>query len=189
MHRRVLILPLAAVVIAGLCAWKLSRLDDEERRHRTAVRPPAMRSAPAFELYDDHKPSQIVRLKSYLGRHRILVVFFDGQAGADRSPVLLRLKREFESLKRADVKVFAVSDALPQQNRPAGERVGGFPFPLLTDLTGRVHEDWGLAGTKTGELRQGVFLIDRAGNVAWEKNAPQPSADADALLTHLIDGN
>ncbi len=187
MRPRLLVLPIAAVIIAGLCAWKLSRIDEERTRIRHI--PQAMRPAPPFELYDDRKPSQIVRLKSYLGRHRVLVAFFDGEAGADRSPVLLRLKRDFDRLDREDVKVFAISDAIPQHNRAASARAGGFPFPLLTDLTRRAHEDWGLADPKSGELRQGVFVIDRAGNVAWDKTHPRPVDDPNSFLSDLIDGN
>ena len=142
-----------------------------------------MRCRPRY----DRKPSQTVRLGSYLGRHRILVIFFDGAAGADQSPVLLRIKREFEALEQADVKVFSVSDALPQHNRAASGRIGGFPFPLLTDLTRRVHQDWGLA--EDGELRQGVFFIDRAGNVAWNTDRPKPLDDPQTFLDTLVGGN
>ena len=80
MRPRLFVLLLAALVITALCAWKTSRPPSASslRGELPELRQPA----PAFALYTHHSPPQIVRLATYLGRHSILVVFFDGREGA-----------------------------------------------------------------------------------------------------------
>ena len=43
-------------------------------------------AAPAFEALD--KDNSITRLKTFLGRHELFVVFFDGETGAAADPTL-----------------------------------------------------------------------------------------------------
>ncbi|MGH7201844.1 MAG: redoxin domain-containing protein [Planctomycetaceae bacterium] len=177
MQRRTLVLPFAAVVITALCVYATVRPYPPQRRIRG---PQEMRPAPLFELYD--KQNRTVRLKAYVGRHRILVVFFDGEGGADRDPLLRRLRGDFENLE-SDVKILAVSTALPQHNRQADP----FPFPLLSDPGLQVHRQWGRYDEQTERPLTGVFHIDRAGLVAWSDGHPQPLSDPNDQINRLLD--
>lgn len=222
MKPRIIVLPLAAVVIAGLCAWKLSH--PGQSQVIPASGGTARRPAPLFELADqgretrvaersgaeserpsgapeslDHssaryiaEPSKRVRLKSYLGRHRILLVFFDNEAGADKDPVLVALREHRETIQKDRVIVLGISTALPQQNRQAIRRGGEIPFPLLTDLDGMVCQTWGVLNMRDdGSFRNrpAVFVIDRAGTVAWKGENPQPVADPLDHLDSLLSGD
>ncbi len=175
MRPRVLILPLSAVVIAGLCAYKLSQSEEPPDPDRSIV---LTRQAPFFELYNDHKPPQLVWLKSYIGRHRIVLVFFDPQTGLKGDPALVWLRRHAGGLHSRNVKVFAISQALPQTHRKmlkawlADDEEP--PFEFLTDLTGSAHRAYGRFDEKTKALLTGVFLIDRAGNLPWDESHPLP---------------
>src|SRR5438552_1442701 len=61
MRRILLVIPISAVIIAGLMAFKLTRhYEPRVEESATDVRP-----APVFQLYDQH--SQIVRLARYVG--------------------------------------------------------------------------------------------------------------------------
>ena len=81
MDKRVFLLVLAAGVIGGLCAFKVTR----HYTPPTSVAAQALAApAPEFELYDQNSPSRIVRLEGYLGRQRVIIAFFDGQAGGSR---------------------------------------------------------------------------------------------------------
>ena len=186
MRPRILVLPAAALVIAALCAWRVRHPD--QSLLAGGARPELKRPAIPldFSLHTQHSPPQIVRLKPYLGRHSILVIFYDGQAGADRSPVLRRLHRDRDRLKSAGVKVMAISDALPPANRAALDRLGGLPFPLLSDVTMQVHEQWGRLDADTGRPLAGVFVIDRAGNITWPGRHPEPAADPEAAIDELL---
>lgn len=186
MRPRILILPVSAIIITALCAYKLTRTEYPEAP--ITDRPALKRPAPTFELLDEHKPSRLVRLDGYLGRYRILLVFFNGDQGADRSPVLLRLRDEFDTLESAGIKVFAVSAALPQDNRKIIARSGPFPFPLLSDPAFQAYQAWGRLDETTGKPLEGVFFIDRAGLVEWSKTAPKPSDDPQQTIEQLLHG-
>lgn len=197
--KRILVLPAAAAIIGGLCAWKLSRPVEQ----RTFVPPPLMVALPPrleFDLFDQQKPPERVRLRSFVGRHSIVVVFFDPASGANADPVLVRLRREIDAVQDRSVKVLGVSTALPQENRPLVEndpRQGRdardrtpFPFPLLTDLPPdcSVHRAWSRYDAKAKQSLPGVFLIDRAGRIAWDKDrdAPEPLHEPMQVLDELL---
>ena len=188
MSRRILILPISALVIVLVCLYGLSRTSQR------ATLPVAKRSARflLFELYD--RNNQTVRLERYLGRHHILLVFFDQRTGADGDPVLLSLRGEFNRLKGENVIVLGISTALPQDNRKRIEEKRkedpdfDLPFLLLTDLPPecRVHRQWGRFDEAVGLPLPGLFYIDRAGNVDWAGRFPKPVPDVEQLLNSQI---
>lgn len=177
MKPRIIVLPLSAVVIAALCAYKLSRSEEQPEPNRP-IR--ITRQAPLFELSDQRKPPQTVRLQSFLGRHEIVLAFFDEKAGLS-DPVLVWLREHADTLRHEDVKVFAISQALPQTHRKMFKEALAdnepIPFEMLTDLDGRVHERYGLLATETQHPKTEVFLIDRAGNMKWDRKHPLPMED------------
>lgn len=189
---RILVLPVAGVLITVLAAWRLGR--EADRDDRGAQPPPARRQlAPVFELYDQN--NQLVKFERYVGRTRLVVVFFDAARGADGDSWLPRLRTQAGQIESAGVQVVGVSTAVPAENRRAADRLGGgFPFPVLTDIdpasqsTGAVHRLWGLVDAETGETRTGLFLVDRAGMVAMEGGAPIAEADPERVVDALCRG-
>lgn len=192
MRKRILVLPIGAAIIAALCAYKLTRT------YETPAAPAELtskRRAPGFVLFDHHKPPQSVRLEGYLGRHEILLVFFDSETGFDRDPVLRRLLAQRDELRSSGLVVLAVSTALPQENRKIiGQLVeadmwepdSSLPFRVLSDVDYRVHEDWGRRDAEQQRTRPAAFMIDRAGNLPWNDGAPQPLAEIDRLLDERL---
>jgi len=141
------------------------------------------RPAPKFLALDSD--NKLLKFERYLGRQEVLLIFFDGEAGADRDPVLLRARQQYPELKRRGVQVVGVSAAIPQYNRQAMERGGPFPFTLLSDPEFLIHQMWGRYDEDRMETRTGAFWIDRAGQVAWSGKSPRPEADLDRLLPPL----
>ena len=139
--KRLVLLVMAGGIIGGLCTFKLTR-------HYAP--PGALRCAlfrylpPRSNFTIKSAPSKIVRLEAYLGRQRVFVVFFEGQAGAYASPTLGYLRHHWKRLRHANIQVIAISTALPQDNRKDIAKYGDFPFPLLSDPDFHVHRDWGL---------------------------------------------
>ncbi|MEZ6128310.1 MAG: redoxin domain-containing protein [Planctomycetaceae bacterium] len=186
----ILILSAAAVIISGLCAWRIA--NPHQRNSQTAL--PEMRmAAPAFQLYDQE--STLVNLESFLHRHQVVLVFFDGQAGPESSRVLTQLREFHPALKREGIIVLGVSTALPQEIR--NNSAQPFPFPILSDAAATdpksVHQVWGRyiapeSLDKPAGTIPGVFLIDRAGLVAWEGRFPKPEADPDRIVSRLLSG-
>ncbi len=173
---RILVLPISAAIIAGLVAFKVTRPPQSQSQNVVAE----FRPAPVFMALDSD--NKLLKLERYVGRHSILVVFFDGESGADHDPMLLRVREQFDELARRDIRVVAVSTALPQQNRQAIQRCGKFPFPLLSDPELLIHQTWGLLDDAQQQTRTGLFLIDRAGQVAWDGKSPRPIENVKQLL-------
>lgn len=182
MRLRIIVLPLAAAAISGMVWHKLQQ--EHQRRPTTSVTATSRMQAPPIEALDPG--NSITRLKSFQGRHNLLVVFFDGEAGAGSDKTLQHLKQHSAELAAADYHVIAVSSALPQQNRNVE-----FPslFHLLTDPEPiwKIHRAWGSGSfdTEQGVPRQAVFHIDRAGNVAGSSE-PIPLADPDRKIDELL---
>jgi peroxiredoxin len=186
MRRRVLLLPLAALLIAAACAYRLTRTEadrDAPLTEQGFSRPP-----PLLELYDQSKPSKRVRLASYLGRHRVLVLFFDGERGVENDLKLNFLRENHRRVVNADCIVLAVSTALPQQVRRASVANGAFPFSVLSDPGLEVHRSWGMVEGEPPRPKSGLFLVDRAGRVNWSRSAglPLPLANPDGVIRELI---
>ncbi len=190
--RRILILPIAAAVIAGLTVYRLQR---EPSLPGGAVQtaPTPRRLAPRFELFDQQ--GQLVKFERYLGRTRLIVVFFDAEQGADADPHLVALRNGMDGVERAGVQVIGISTATRYANRQAEERAGEpFPFPLLTDIDPQqpipapVHQQFGRYDVESQTTQTGVFLIDRAGMVAFAGNLPQPVEQPERLIGLLTRG-
>ena len=179
--RRLWLLAAAAVVIVVLCAIRATRTYAPQLNATAA---PLTGPAPAFELYDQNSPSHLVRLSSYLGRQRAFVVFYDGLPGAHRSHALDVLRTEWPKLRKADIYVMAISKALPQENRKNMSQHGKYPFPLLSDVDLSVHRAWGRYDEERRQPLEGVFLVDRKGQVAWsrENGGPEPLSNLEATV-------
>jgi len=182
---RILVLPIAAIVIGGLVFWRLTR----EERSPTVSRAVALQMAPRFELYD--QSSRLVKFERYLGRTRMAVLFYDGEAGADQDALLCSLRDHHDAVEKAGVQVVGISTATPYANRSAGERSGGeFPFPLLSDvdLAWPVHRLWGMIDPQTDQPRSGLFLVDRGGRVTAQAGQPIPVPDSVVIVEALVQG-
>lgn len=126
----------------------------------------------------------MVRFDSYLSRHDIFVVFYDGTDGVENSKIMRFLKEREEQFDKKGAKVFGISGALPQQNvgttkviEKDGQRINQrntFPFPLLTDLGFAVHQNWGRYDLEKNQPLPGLFFVDRAGNVDFKNRKPLP---------------
>jgi peroxiredoxin len=175
-------LAVIAVGLAALCTWRIATNQPQTYSQQLA-QVTIERPAPAFEGLDAH--NQMFRLERYLGRHRVLVVFFSAAETAAKDQGLLAVREKFGELDRLDIKVVGVSTALPQQNRAAMETVGEFPFPLVSDVDLTIHRRWGRLAAATNEPLTGAFLIDRKGLVPVVTDQPFAHRDVAALMKEL----
>lgn len=183
--RRALVPIAAAVILAVIAVWRVSTNKPQNYEDQVAAAV-MMRPAPSFELLDSD--NHLVRLGSFLGRHQVIVLFFDGDLGADRDKELLRLRERFAELQSHGVKAIAISGAIPQRNRAAINRAGDFPFPLVSDIDPvspdgnlKVHRQWRRL-SEAGKPKTGVFLIDRKGQISFLPDGPKPQDSVDAAI-------
>ena len=195
--RRFLIPIVAGIVIASVSTWRVmtNKPQDYAAQVQLESEKVIARSVTAFDFEGLDSDNRLVRLKPFLGRHRVIILFFDGEAGADKDTELLRLRERFDELKARDVKVIAVSTALPQENRAAmtTDRAGPFPFPLVSDFdptspdgAWRIHRRWGRIDAATGKPLTGVFAIDRKGQVLFTGDSPRPMENVDRAVESAI---
>ena len=180
LRRPGLVLPLAAAIIIGLCIYKTN-----QKHTRPTFIPTSRHPLPLnlhFEL-NDHSAAR-VRLARYLGRHEIVLVFFD-TSSEKADGVLPFLKDRYSEFRNRGITLIGITASKPQD-------ADDYPFEILTemDLTTRslstVRRDYGLFDEATGEPQNGVFYIDRASRIAWEKDRPQPLPEPIAFLRQLI---
>ncbi len=138
----------------------------------------------AFEALDSE--NRLVKFARYLGRHKILLAFFDGRRGLEGCPQMLTLRETFPRLKAEGAVVLAVTDAIPQENRAAFERIGPFPFPVVSDPTLQVQRRWHcLERVQTNGFA--VFFIDRAGRVRVDdRGRPVAEPDLQTALQRIL---
>lgn len=187
---------MAAALITAACLYKYTRTYDPSQFRLPDQRCPAA-------TFDFPKPltgqlsSQPVKLQSLVGRHRVIIVFFDGDAGAEADSFLVRLRTEHEQLQRANIKVLGISTAVPSQNRPPKPGQPGlpnqpkeaFPFSLLIDFAPGciVHKLWGRYDYEKQKPRTGVFAIDEVGTVLCDGELPKPLAAPNDLLDEWLE--
>lgn len=184
--KRLLIVAVAAILIVGACVWKLTQpVDVTATSREDQLRKPA----PRFELPD--QKTRLVKFERYLGRHRILLVFFDGDFPPDQDDRLVQLRKGYSGLSKNNTVVVAVSGGLPQTNRSGT----AFPFPILTDLQQRdpgshfnAHKLWGSYDAKAKKPLFKTFLIDRRGDVAWTDQGPKEITNSTTVINALING-
>jgi peroxiredoxin len=187
MPRIVLVLPVAAVLLAGMSAWKLTR--PPAPPVNSATDPALVRKAPLFVLYDTQ--NQPVRLaQRYVGRSKLLVVFFQATESFDDSPALRELRTHFDTVYRQRPAILAIGQSQSGVYRRwlAAEKVP-LPFPVFSDvLDAQVFKAWGAMRPRaegevvTDELNtmtessqvpcEAVFIVDRAGWIRHSHVAP-----------------
>lgn len=177
-------------MIAGL-VWLGYHNQRLQERTPTSERPrTSRRLAPRIELYD--QKSQLVKFERYLGRTKMVVVFFDGETGADADPWLTQLRDHHDAVKVAGVQVIGIGLATPYANREAEKRSQDFPFPLLSDIgkdtPAPAHTRWGRFDPSDGTFHTGVFLVDRSGMVETQAGKLKPVSDPQTAVKALCAG-
>jgi len=174
------LLSTAAAVLIAAVAWKATRTYDPPATPERAF----IRQAPVFQLHDSSM--KLMRLQRYVGRSKFLVAFVDASQGADRSVVLQGMRERWPEFERAGGVVMAVTATRPVENRAAIERLGGLPFPLLSDLNQlEVHRQYDACDEKQGTPREAVIIVDRAGLIRFVHYAPDSLGTAEQWAREL----
>lgn len=187
------ILPVAGLILLALVGWRLQQLE-HWRQHPESVNLQRRALAPRFELADHRR--HLVKFERFLGRQRVVLIFFDAELGADRDPRLQPLLDKEQLLKANGIEVVAVSSATPYANKQAEERLGeSIGFPLLTDIDVNtpipdpVHRMWGRYDEGQDQTLTGLFLIGRDGTVAVDdQGRPKPVENEQQVLELLSQG-
>jgi len=168
MDRRAFLLPVAALVIAGLVTWRLQQENVRRLRPRPVPTLRNLRPAPSFLLTT--QSGGRAKLAAYLGRTKIVLYFTGGQTPLADHAEFAQVTAVQTGIAGAGAQLVIVTPAPPQDVRQLQEKRGTpFPFPVLSDIDPELgiptpaHQIWGLGATDGRPPRSGLFLIDRAG--------------------------
>ena len=142
--------------------------------------------APDFELRS-HRGGT-VKLSDFRGRKNVVVVFHP----LAFTPVCANQMRGYEAgvsrFERADAVVVGVSID-PQPSKTAwAQSLGSVSFDLLSDFHphGEVAQKYGVFRQKEGFSERAVFVVDKAGRIAWSKVYDIPQQPDDEELFQAL---
>jgi peroxiredoxin len=183
-RRVVWILPIAAAAIS-LAVWNRLSQDDPPPATIADETDTLLRAAPAFSLTDGS--GKLVRLKTFVGRSKIVLVFFDPTRGADRNALLDRVTESLSRLQKTGAVVIGISNATARQLRAAASRSGEAAFPLLSDASPPlvVHRQYEVWSPETNVPLEAVVVIDRAGLIQHTFLGPDGLGTPDEWVAKL----
>ena len=144
--------------------------------------------APDFELRNQQ--NQPVRLSSFRGRQNVVVAFHPLAFTPVCATQMTNYQSELPAFDAADTVVLGISvDAQPAKSAWARE-LGAIDFDLLSDFHphGEVARRFGVLREPDGISERAVFLVDKAGKVAWAKVYAIPEQPPIADLMSVVQG-
>ena len=129
--------------------------------------------APDFSLENHHR--QIVRLSDFRGRKNVVIAFHPlafTPVCANQVQTYEREKSRFDAL---ETRVMAISVDAGPSKKAWSDSLGGISHDLLSDFhpRGQVAHDYGVL-REDGISERAVFVVDKAGKIAWAKRYEIP---------------
>jgi peroxiredoxin Q/BCP len=129
--------------------------------------------APDFDLPGT---DGVVRLNERLASGRTLLAFYSEDGTPSCSTELEALKDAHETLRELGAQVIAISADSVESHRAFDERLGGLPFPLVSDEDLSAARAYGaVAEDDPRRSRRALFVIDRDGTVLYAANPYSPN--------------
>jgi peroxiredoxin len=144
--------------------------------------------APDFELRS-HRGGT-VKLSDFRGTKNVVVAFHPLAFTPVCATQMTNYQSELPAFDAADTVVLGISvDAQPAKSAWARE-LGAIDFDLLSDFHphGEVARRFGVLREPDGISERAVFLIDKAGKVAWAKVYAIPDQPPIADLMSVVQG-
>jgi mycoredoxin-dependent peroxiredoxin len=129
--------------------------------------------APEFSLKDQNQ--QDVKLGDFRGKKRVVMVFYP----LDWSPVCTKehacFVNDMKQFEQLDAQVVGLSVDSVWSHKAYAEKMG-IHYPLLADFQprGAVGAKYGVYLDDKGITGRAIFIVDRNGNLAWQKNYDIP---------------
>ncbi len=129
--------------------------------------------APDFSLKDQDQKE--VKLGDFRGKKRVVLIFYP----LDWSPVCTKehvcLVNDMKRFEQLDAQVLGLSVDSVWSHKAYADKMG-IHYPLLADFhpRGAVAAKYGVYLDDKGISGRAIFVIDKKGNLAWQKNYDIP---------------
>jgi peroxiredoxin len=131
-------------------------------------RPEVGDAAPDFELPSTHGT---LRLRDLTDAKKVLLAFYTEDSTPLCSSEVSVLKEDYELVRQLQTEVVAVSTDSLDSHREFADKLGGVPFPLVSDENLEAASAYGVLDDAGKRSRRAVFVIDKGGTilhvVAW----------------------
>lgn len=124
---------------------------------------PGLSVAPDLTLAGTEGPR---RLRPAPG-HPLLVIFYQEDSTPACSTQLASFSADFELVRELGAEVVAISADNLATHRHFAERLGGLPFPLLSDPGGTAAQEFGVWDAQNRRAVRSVFVVDDNGNIRY----------------------
>jgi len=130
-------------------------------------------AAPDFVLKDQSQKE--VKLSDYTGKKNVVIVFYP----LDWSPTCTNehacFVNDMRSFETLDAQVLGVSVDSVWSHKAYAEKMG-IRYPLLADFQprGQMAEKYGMFLAEKGITGRAIFIVNKAGKVAWLKHYDIP---------------
>jgi peroxiredoxin Q/BCP len=133
--------------------------------------PKAGDAAPDFEL-----PSTqgTLRLKDLTATKKVLLAFYAEDNTPLCSSEVSVLKEDYELVRQLRTEVVAVSADSLDSHREFANKLGGVPFPLVSDEKLDAAKAYGVVDEAGSRSRRAVFVIDKGGTILHVVRRFQP---------------
>ena len=106
---------------------------------------------------------------------QVVLAFYTEDATPSCTQELASFKEEYSTIQELGAEVVAVSVDSLDSHQAFCDRVGGYPFPLVSDAEREVAKAYGVLSDDGKRSRRAVFVIDQQGVVAHSIPWYQPS--------------
>ncbi len=128
--------------------------------------------APEFRLKGPG--GQPFTLSEYRGERNVLVVFYPLAFSPLCSHQLPELQAELPRFHALETEVLGISVDSWYANQEFARKLG-LSFTLLSDFDRAACAAYGVLVPDRGYSRRALFLVDKAGRIAWREIAPTPT--------------
>ncbi len=139
-------------------------------------------TAPDFTLFDTKREQ--VTLSSFAGKNNVVVAFFPAAFTGVCEKELCTFRDALADLNDLDATVLGISVDAPFANAAFAEK-NGVNFPVLSDYERKATQAYGVALDDFAGMpgytasKRAVFIVDKAGKVAYAWVGPNPGVEPD----------
>jgi peroxiredoxin len=124
--------------------------------------PAVGRAAPDLELPSTQGR---LRLKDLTATKKVVLAFYTEDNTPLCSSEVSVLKEDYELVQQLQAEVVAVSADSLDSHRDFAEKLGGVPFPLMSDENLKAARAYGVLDDAGKRSRRAVFVIDKGGKI------------------------